>query len=249
MLTKTGIVLDQVEINRRIKEKTLKDWELECYQSFRDNILDKEHPYPCYFAVEAEKKGLSRYIFVQSTTEDELLRLRDGLYEYIKTYRNIGKRTTLVAFFKPPKEVVYAEYYKGQFWKVLQFLMEHDPEPWPRDIPTDPNHPKWEYCFGGEPIFVVCRAPIYHARKSRYTSNGLEITFQPRGTLDDITGDTPRGQQVREIIRARLKQYDAIPPHPDIGDYGDPDKREWKQYILPDTNEESVMRCPLKRRD
>ncbi|OPX04661.1 MULTISPECIES: YqcI/YcgG family protein [Geobacillus] len=22
------------------------------------------------------------------------------------------------------------------------------------------------------------------------------------------------------------------PPHPDIGDYGDPDKREWKQYIL-----------------
>ncbi|MGG3835255.1 MULTISPECIES: YqcI/YcgG family protein [Geobacillus] len=65
---------------------------------------------------------MSRYIFVQSTTKDELLRLRDGLYEYIKTYRNIGKRTALVTFFKPPKEVVYAEYYKGQFWKVLQFL-------------------------------------------------------------------------------------------------------------------------------
>ncbi|WP_445659500.1 YqcI/YcgG family protein [Aeribacillus sp. FSL M8-0254] len=34
-------------------------------------------------------------------------------------------------------------------------------------------------------------------------------------------------------IRSRLKQYDAIPPHLDIGDYEDPDKREWKQYILP----------------
>ncbi|ASS99132.1 MULTISPECIES: hypothetical protein [Geobacillus] len=67
MLTKTGIVLDQVEINRRIKEKILKDWELECYQSFRDNILDKEHPYPCYFAVEAEKK---RFVTIYFCTVD-----------------------------------------------------------------------------------------------------------------------------------------------------------------------------------
>jgi len=33
--------------------------------------------------------------------------------------------------------------------------------------------------------------------------------------------------------------------HPDIGDYGAENSHEWKQYILPETNEESVMRCPI----
>ena len=44
-----------------------------------------------------------------------------------------------------------------------------------------------------------------------------EITLQPRGTLDDITGDTKQGKQVRKVIRKRLLAYDDIPMHPDIG--------------------------------
>jgi len=225
------------------------DWRSKSYDKFQENILDESSPFPCYFAVEAEKKGLARYIFIDSPYDNhELDRLRNGLYQYIGNYRSIGKRTTLVTFFKPSSHNLQAEDYKNQFWHVLQYLADHDPVSWPSDIPQNPEDPKWEFCFAGEPIFVVARAPFYSARKSRYTPYALEITMQPRGTLDDITGDTKKGQQVRRVIRERLKQYDLIPPHPDIGDYGTEQTREWMQYVLPDTNEESVVRCPFTRK-
>ena len=99
----------------------------------------------------------------------------------------------MVIFFKPSENELQAEEYKKRFWNVVKFLNENDPEPWPPNVPEDPNHPEWEFCFGGEPIFLVCRAPFYSDRKSRFTSHGLEITMEPRGTLDDITADTKKG--------------------------------------------------------
>ena len=56
------------------------------------------------------------------------------------------------------------------------------------------------------------------------------------------------GQRARSTIRYRLAAYDDIPRHPDSGDYADPRRREWKQYMLPETNAESVARCPLSER-
>ncbi|PSP42965.1 hypothetical protein BRC68_09520, partial [Halobacteriales archaeon QH_6_64_20] len=49
-------------------------------------------------------------------------------------------------------------------------------------------------------------------------------------------------------IRDRLREYDSVPRHPDSGDYADPRRHEWKQYMLPETNAESVARCPLPER-
>ncbi|CAI6326322.1 YqcI/YcgG family protein [Bacillus subtilis] len=245
---KYGHLYDQQRIEDEIRNGQLAEWKASCYRNFHENIMDELSPFPCYFAVEAEKRGFSRYLFVDSLDTEELITARDGVYEYIKTYRDIAKRTTLVIFFKSSDQPLSAEEYKKQFWRFLKFLNENDPEPWNDEIPQDPYHSKWEFCFGGEPVFVVCRAPIYQSRRSRYTSTGLEITLQPRGTLDDITGDTKKGQQVRKVIRDRLKAYDSISIHPDIGDYGNDDTYEWKQYMLPETNEESVMRCPITGR-
>ncbi|WP_420897774.1 YqcI/YcgG family protein [Halalkalibacterium halodurans] len=248
VLLKVGCLLDQEKLADCIGNGELEEWMVRTYYDFRRSLLDVTEPYPCYFAVEAEKNGLIRYIFAESAyDEKELHRVKNAVYEYIKSYRSIGKRTTLVLFFKPIEGGV-SEDYKKQFWNVINFLNVNDPSVWPPDIPNDPNDPKWEFCFAGEPIFLVCREPFYNDRKSRYTPYGLEITMQPRGTLDDITGDTAKGRKVREVIRERLKKYDKIASHPDIGDYGDPDSREWKQYVLPETNEESVMRCPITGR-
>ena len=72
------------------------------------------------------------------------------------------------------------------------------------------------------------------------------MTIQPRGTLDDITGDTTEGMQARSIIRDRLTNYDDVDPHPDIGDYGNPATREWKQYLPPTSNEESLGELPFE---
>jgi FPC/CPF motif-containing protein YcgG len=39
-----------------------------------------------------------------------------------------------------------------------------------------------------------------------------------------------------------------MPVHPDIGFYGDPINREWKQYALPDDNEPEAGICPFHAR-
>jgi uncharacterized protein len=242
-------ILDKQQIQALIDQNLLMGWEKKSYLDFRRVMLDNSAPYPCYFAVEAEKKGWARYLFADSANDEkELKRVKVGLEEYLQNYRSISKRTTMIIFFKPLPKNTPAEEYKKQFWNVLKYLHENDSHPWPEDIPADPNHPKWEFCFAGEPMFIVARAPYFNARRSRYNENGLEITIQPRGTLEDITGETPQGKQVRKIIRQRLEKYDFISPHPDIGDYGDPNNLEWKQYILPDTNDESVVRCPITGR-
>ncbi len=102
-------------------------------------------------------------------------------------------RTSLVTFFKPPEREFSEGDYHEILWHLLQFLHVHDPEPWPEDIPTDPDDPHWEFCFGGEPMFPTCRAPFYDERKSRYCPVGLEITFQPRTLFEAGTSrPTPR---------------------------------------------------------
>ncbi|MDZ3952297.1 YqcI/YcgG family protein [Bacillus thuringiensis] len=246
MIEIDSYLYDKSRITKEMKNGTLDDWKVKIHENFYENIIDPYKKFPCYFAVNSEKNGWSRYLFVNSAyDENELLKMKDGVYEYIKSYKKIAKRTTLVIFFKPTMKKMLAEDYKKQFWHVLNYLLLNDPEPWNSKIPRDPNNIKWEFCFAGEPIFVVCRAPFYSDRKSRYTEQSLEITLQPRGTLDDITGDTKQGKKIRELIRGKLLEYDDIAIHPDIGDYGENEKYEWKQYILPETNEESVTKCPL----
>lgn len=228
-------------------EKNKDNWELNRYMQFRNNILDEEKKYPCLFAVEAEKLGNNRYIFLNSPyDEKELLKLRDGLYQYIQTYESISKRNALIVFFKSEVEQLPSEDYKKSFWHVLQFLADNDPIPRPSESSFDPDDPRWSFCFGGETVFIVCRAPFYTDRLSRNSEGGLEITIQPRGTFEDIGGDTSQGKAVRKIIRERILEYDKILPHSDLRDYGDRENREWKQFMLPDVNWESVMKCPIK---
>jgi FPC/CPF motif-containing protein YcgG len=43
-----------------------------------------------------------------------------------------------------------------------------------------------------------------------------------------------------------LADYDDVDPHPDIGDYGDPATREWKQYLPPTSNDESLGEFPFE---
>jgi len=240
-----GLLFDQSELADAIEMGELIGWKKQRYLVFRETM--RESRYPCHFAVQAERSDSARYLFAGDARDrDALLKVREGLRQYLERYQSIADRTTLVMFFEPPPEDKSEREYRGRFWRVLEFLNERDPEPWPSGVPDDPDNPEWEFCFCGEPMFIVGRAPFYTDRKSRYTPYGLEITIQPRRTLDDITGDTVEGQRVRSVIRDRLEDYDDAVPHPDIGDYGDPDTREWKQYLLPTSNEESLSEFPFE---
>jgi len=232
-----------------IEHDELANWKAKRYTTFRKTLTDTDAPYPCYFAVEGEEEGLFRYAFPGSPDEPKArARLATALETYLGVYEEIGEITSLVVLFEPPTDDQSAETYKRQFWDLLEHLGQNDPKPWPETVPTDPEHPKWRYCFGGEPMFVVARAPFYEARQSRHTPHGLEITIQPAGVFEGLSGMSDEGQEARSIIRDRLDEYDAIPRHPDSGDYSDPRRHEWQQYLLPETNDESLARCPLSER-
>ncbi|WP_342399669.1 hypothetical protein NST20_13720 [Weizmannia sp. FSL W8-0676] len=60
-MIKISSLLDQEKIKEGMEKGILKEWMITTYSDFRNSLLDDSAPYPCYFAVEAEKNGLIRY--------------------------------------------------------------------------------------------------------------------------------------------------------------------------------------------
>lgn len=224
----------------------LAEWKTRRYRAFRETMTGKEMPFPCHFAVDAHQEGDLRYLFAPAaTTEAGKETVADGLADYLDEAPDIADVTALAIFFEPQEEERSVAEYRDEVWELLAYLHHHDPEPWPEDVPSDPTDTRWEFCYAGEPMFVVARTPAYERRHSRYTPHGLELTVQPRWVFDGLGGDTEAGQRARRIIRERLADYDDVPRHPDIGDYGDPDVHEWEQYVLPDSNDERFDEFPV----
>ena len=246
-----GGLQDQATVEERVESGAAPDWVAAHWKTFRDGLLGERNdaPFPCFFGVESVANGDPLYTAVPSMTDkDALLNLGQTLLSYLDVHQEYSDRASLVAFFKPPeRELSEAEYHEA-LWHILQFLHVHDPEPWPDDIPTDPDDPYWEFSFDGEPMFPTCRAPFYDTRKSRYCPIGLEITFQPRALFEElgVTADTPAGQHARELIHDRLGDYDGACPHANLGDWGVEGDREWPQYMLSEDDEQAPDECPIE---
>lgn len=242
-------LLDQETLVRRVETGGVPDWVADHWRTFRSGLLGERNgsPFPCIFGAESVRDGDPLYTAVPSMSDkDALLELGRTLLEYLDTYRD-RERASLVTFFEPPARALSEAEYHDALWHVLQFLHVHDPEPWPEDIPTEPDDPYWEFSFGGEPMFPTCRAPFYDDRKSRYCPIGLEITFQPRGLFEElnVTADTEAGRRAREVIQGRLEDYDGVCPHADLGDWGAEGDREWPQYMLSADETQAPDVCPL----
>ena len=245
-----GGLNDQDTVAARVDAGRTPDWVAAHWRTFRDGLTGERNgtPFPCFFGAESVRDGDPLYTAVPSMTDtDALLGLGRTLLEYLDTYRGHSDRASLVAFFAPPGRPLSEAEYHESLWHVLQFLHVHDPEPWPAEIPTDPEDPYWEFSFGGEPMFPTCRAPFYDTRKSRYCPVGLEITFQPRALFEELgaTADTEFGQRARETIQDRLEGYDGVCPHADLGDWGVEGDREWRQYMLSSDPEAAPEDCPI----
>jgi len=248
--TIVGGLATQETVADRVDRAETPGWVADHWTSFRDGVLGERNdtPFPCFFAVESLQAGDPLYTAVPSMTDaDALLDLGRTLIDYLATRREHSDRASLVAFFRPPDQPLDEAAYHERLWHILQFLHVHDPEPWPADIPTDPDDPYWEFCFAGEPMFPTCRAPFYEARKSRFCPVGLEITFQPRALFEDldVTADTHAGQHARDVIQDRLEDYDGVCPHADLGDWGVDGDREWPQYLLSADDALAPDECPL----
>ena len=245
-----GNLVPQSTVEERVASGAAPEWVGAHWETFRDGLLGERNdtPFPCFFGAESVANGDPLYTAVPSMSEtDALLDLGRTILEYLEVFEDHSERASLVTFFEPPATAMAEAEYHDALWHILQFLHVHDPEPWPADIPTDPDDPYWEFSFGGEPMFPTCRAPFYDERMSRYCPIGLEITFQPRRLFENmnVTADTEAGQHAREVIQNRLEGYDGVCPHADLGDWGVEGDLEWPQYMLSADDEQAPDACPI----
>ena len=215
-------------------------WFAASLRTLRDNVQQRE--YPCHLGRQAFQRG---QLLTTYATMDDLHPLAHALAFFLdNTPRSRGGRHLLCAFIQSAVGSTHLDHDR-RFWRVLQYLHDQDPKPWPAAFPTSPHDPAWEFCFNGEALFVFGAAPTHVLRPSRNLGEHLTMLFQPRSVFLDMAGGTPAGIVARSRIRDRLHAWDLAAPHPSMGDYGDPSNFEWRQYFVPDDDSDLHPVCPL----
>ena len=214
-------------------------WLEESYRAFEAIVADDR--YPCYFGTRALREDL----YVTGVEATHLESLPEIIAAFVEISRSIKRRNNLAVFFRPlPLQTEHVEY-QELFWRALQYL--HDRDPLPEAVPAiTVDDPHWEFPFAGEQFFVVAASPSYRNRRSRNLGPSFVMIFQPRDVFDGADTREPLNTAARETIRKRLTEWDRIGPHPELGTFGDPDNREWRQYFLPDDADRGRGKCPLR---
>jgi FPC/CPF motif-containing protein YcgG len=229
--------------------KDLHDWKRAALEEFTAKMKDKERAFPCIPATQGHSLNHFRYGFVgdprKNTSVEELAGL---LTKYTQCSREFGKYTSLILFFETPKELVDSytvEQFEQLFWNQLNGLSEIDKFEWPSQIPTDPHHPIWEFCYNKEQYFMFCGTPAHQNRRSR-NSSCFMLAITPRWVLEEFNSSPTLASKIKSRIRKRLLNYDSIDIHPDLNSYGREDNYEWKQYFLHD-DDTSLSKCPFHK--
>lgn len=233
----------RVIIENRTGPAQVPPWLEPCYLSMRERVMNPE--YPCFFGTMAEKRGEMFYSFVHGKDLSSLPATMETFARL--SVRPEYQKNNIAIFFEPDAAPLAHTDYQVHFWRVLQHLhdRDRDPEVGRQPRPTDAA---WEFSFAGVQMFVVCACPSFQLRHSRNLGPGMVLLFQPRSVFVDKVTNRVIGVQARNEVRRRLLDWDELPAHPDLGFYGDPGNREWKQYFLPDGNEPATDKCPFLSR-
>lgn len=221
-------------------------WEHIAFNEVRRIIQDVA--FPCHFARVAEQAGSAYYAFANSATDaDDLEHVTRYLTEFTNVVKTSQKRKryALLLVFRPEDTPRSNEYYAEAFWRLLDYLHEHDEEPWPRTVSIDPNHGDFEFCFNGIALFTFANTPAYYHRRSRNLGDGLVIVFVPAPSFSGVKLLTPGGIAARRLIRQRLERYDNAEHFPDFGRIDEGIPLAWKAYFIPDENTPTTMECPF----
>jgi FPC/CPF motif-containing protein YcgG/pyrroloquinoline quinone (PQQ) biosynthesis protein C len=217
-------------------------WLGEIYQQFARTV--ETDGYPCYFGQQALRVG---DLYVSCVDGEERALLPQTLRRFIEVVRSKPRHRSNLALFVAPtgSDPSHAEYQR-YCWDTLSYLRQHDEYDWGNTPIDEPDSASWEFPFGGAQFFVVGLSPSYQRRRSRNVCATMVLLFQPRESFEDATGPSI-GPRARREVRDRLARWDAIGVHPDLGVYGDPTNREWKQYFLSDDMRPMSGVCPLAK--
>lgn len=219
-------------------------WQRDAVQNFESRLLDEKNPFPCIFGAGAMAQRTLRFGFVADSGGQDS-NLAHLLTLFTRVCRDLGNRTSLVCFFESWTVERNHDAYFRHFWELLHLTSTHDDDSWPAQVDPHPENALFEFSFGGEAMFVVANTDLHFHRKSRYFER-VTLTFQPRFVFDGLEAGGAKGNRARSIIRARLATYDAAPVSEQLGNYGDSNNREWRQYYLDDgQNSQIPSECPV----
>lgn len=223
------------------------EWKLTAFRNLQQRL---EHEFfPCPFAKKSARQNSQWFAFVSAPDARGLRELRSSLLEYLRITETAGRTRRLlmpfVTIFHPAHSGESLKESHSIGWRTLQFLHDNDPHDWPSDVPRDPEHYLWSFCFRGVQLFVNFSAPWHQRHRSRNLGSSLALVINPRKNFDIVAGNTPEGRQIRQRIRERAERYDQCPVAKAVGNYGDDASREWRQYALPDGDEPGADHCPL----
>jgi FPC/CPF motif-containing protein YcgG len=244
-------IFTQARFEELLAADGVSPWARAAYQELYAKVADSA--FPCTFGTVALRKGDVLVSTIESSDESVVV---DCLTEVLAEYADFVRRQPIVkasmmplaVFILPPAGWQTVEDYFRNSWRLLQTVHERDPAPWPERVPTDPDDPRWSFCFGGVPLFVNFKTPMHLRRRSRRTTTSYLWLVQARDGFDTVAGDSPQGRNARRIIREKLVAYDGIPIYSELAHYGSAANREWKQYFVPDGDEPIEQACPFKPR-
>lgn len=208
--------------------------------------------FPCVFAQNAFRRRNVVFSLVPLRRgHHDFRELADDLSDYLDAGRDWdGSANTsepLLAVFEPDAGLRTATGYSRLFDAALQYLIDHDPDPWPSHTHTDPASPFWSMCFRSTQVFVNVSHPLHANRRSRNLCDALVLVINPRERFDRVAGDHEKGHAVRAQIRHNVDLYDRQPRSPLLDHYLS-GGLEWPQYDLPDDNATPARRCPFRFR-
>jgi FPC/CPF motif-containing protein YcgG len=220
-------------------------WWHDTYDHLCQVFTSSSEEFPCIYAIKALRNNTLRFAFLaDSESAASIEAFGNALSEYVRACHSLRPHTAFLAFFAPDSEEMTLEEHHAEFWRVLQRLHALDPRPWPEQIPMDPTEPLWEFCFNGEPMFVLGSGPVHVTRRSRH-SPVRAISFQPRFMFDELIATPAVLAKARKVIRGRVLEMDGLPVHPMIQMYHEDGNREWRQYVVPEDNEPIEGSCPF----
>lgn len=241
----SGFVYQQPEAENLILKS--QSWHSQALADFLERMSDER--FPCLFARKAWKDRSLRLLFCAKRETGQYEDFLHGLIQYTQFVRDTDVSDRL--FF--PLVVFFDERFCGEerlqhliAWEALEWGHEHDPSPWPADVPLDTDDPKWSFCFNGVQLFININSTNHRIIKSRNLGRFLTMVINPRENFDIVANSkTKSGKLIRNKIRERVAAFnDGYVPQ-ELGFYGDRTNKEWHQYQLSEAGLERPSVCPF----
>ncbi len=206
-----------------IASQNLKTKSVEVKDSFREFILESDHP--CIMAQSSMRSdSLQVHTVADLNDSDTIKKILTKLKIYIaETKNNPGNFASMAIAFEAPQPMDEVRFEKV-LWKFLQDIHEADPKPWDKSVSSDAESEHFSFSIFGEAFYIVGMHPnsSRDARRFPYPV----VVFNLHSQFEKL-----RNMKVYKKTRDRIRQRDRMKNgsvNPMLQDFGQ--ASEARQY-------------------